>query len=57
MAAGFSGSSTWEPIDLYGKVVLNVLAVVAFVLLLPRVRGKKVAGEATGETPSGAGGC
>jgi len=38
MAGGFSGSSTWKPIDLYGKIVLNVLAVIAFFWLLSRMR-------------------
>jgi hypothetical protein len=38
MAAGFMGSSTWKPIDVYGKAVLNVLAVIAFSLLLAHLR-------------------
>jgi hypothetical protein len=38
MAAGFQGSSAWKPIDLYGKAVLNLLAVAAFFLLLFRLR-------------------
>lgn len=38
MVAGFSGSHTWSRLDFYGKIVLNVIAVAAFLLLLPRVR-------------------
>lgn len=38
MAAGFMGSSTWKPIDLYGKVVLNILAVIAFFMMVARIR-------------------
>jgi hypothetical protein len=45
MVAGFSGSSTWKPIDIYGKAVLNLLAVIAFFLLLSRVRRGQLAGE------------
>jgi hypothetical protein len=45
MAAGYSGSSTWKPIDLYGKAVLNVLAVIAFLLLFGRLRGSEASGE------------
>ncbi len=33
MIAGFSGSSTWPRMDLIGKCVLDVLAVIGFVLL------------------------
>ena len=47
MAAGFMGSSTWKPIDLYGKAVLNILAVIAFVLLLTRIRRGPVQGDVT----------
>ena len=43
MAAGFLGSNTWRPIDLYAKAVLNVLAVIAFLLLVPRLRRRRVA--------------
>lgn len=45
MAAGFMGSSTWKPVDLYGKAVLNVLAVIAFFLLLSRLGREDTAGE------------
>jgi hypothetical protein len=48
MAAGFMGSSTWKPIDVYGKAVLNVLAVAAFFLLLFRLRRYPSAGEPAG---------
>jgi len=51
MAAGFSGSRSWLPIDLYGKAVLNVLAAIAFFLLLSRLRRRPLAGEAARETP------
>jgi len=37
MIAGFLGSNTWSRIDLIGKIVLNVLAVVAFLMLLRAV--------------------
>jgi len=36
MAAGFLGSSTWLKIDLIGKAMLNVIAVVGFLMLLRR---------------------
>jgi len=45
MAAGFMGSNTWKPIDLYGKAVLNLLAVIAFILLLTRLRRSESIGE------------
>jgi hypothetical protein len=38
MIAGFSGSSHWPRIDLIGKAVLNVLAVVGLLLLAARIR-------------------
>ncbi|HVN93022.1 MAG TPA: hypothetical protein VMT38_04975 [Terracidiphilus sp.] len=41
MAAGYLGSSTWMPIDLYGKIGLNVVAVGAFFVLLARVRRQR----------------
>jgi hypothetical protein len=53
MASGFSGSSSWKPIDFYGKVVLNLLAVVAFFLLLSRLRRRQLAGEPAAEDPYG----
>jgi hypothetical protein len=53
MAAGFSGSSAWKPIDLYGKAVLNLLAVVAFFLLLSRLRRYPLAGEPASEDSCG----
>jgi hypothetical protein len=46
MAAGFLGSSKWKPIDVYGKAVLNVLAVIAFLLLLARLRRGATSAEA-----------
>jgi hypothetical protein len=46
MAAGFMGSRTWKPIDVCGKAVLNVLAVITFFLLLARLRRGKTSGEA-----------
>lgn len=49
MAGGFAGSGTWKPIDFYGKAVLNLLAVVAFFLLLSRLRRCQLAGEPAGE--------
>jgi hypothetical protein len=45
MAAGFMGSRTWKPIDFFGKLVLNVIAVIAFFVLLGRVRSRKSTGE------------
>jgi hypothetical protein len=33
MVAGFLGSSTWSRMDIIGKVVLNVIAVVLLLLL------------------------
>ena len=38
MIAGFSGSSHWPRIDLIGKAILNVLAVVGLLLLAARIR-------------------
>jgi hypothetical protein len=38
MVGGFLGSSTWPRVDLIGKAVLNVLAVLGFLLLLRRIR-------------------
>jgi hypothetical protein len=49
MAAGFSGSSTWKPIDLYGKAVLNLLAVAAFFVLLSGLRRRQLARETAAE--------
>jgi hypothetical protein len=53
MVAGFSGSSKWKPIDFYGKAVLNLLAVVAFFLLLSRLRRCQLAPEPAAEDPCG----
>jgi hypothetical protein len=52
MVAGFSGSSTWKPIDIYGKAILNLLAVVAFFLLLSRLRRRQLAAEPAAENPN-----
>ena len=38
MIAGYLGSSTWSRVDLIGKIVFNVIAVVGFLMLLGRVR-------------------
>jgi hypothetical protein len=38
MIAGFSGSSHWPRIDLIGKAILNVLAVIGLLLLAARIR-------------------
>lgn len=38
MAAGFLGSNAWSHLDFYGKIVLNVAAVLAFFALLANVR-------------------
>src|SRR5580658_6810698 len=51
MATGFSGSSTWKPIDLYGKAALNLLAVIAFFLLLSHLRRSQLASEPAAEAP------
>jgi hypothetical protein len=53
MVAGFIGSSRWKPIDVYGKAVLNLLAVVAFFLLLSRLRRRQLAAESLAEGPDG----
>jgi hypothetical protein len=53
MAAGFSGSRTWKPIDFYGKAVLNLLAVVAFFMLMSRLRRCQLAGKPAAEDPCG----
>ena len=45
MVAGFSGSSTWKPVDIYGKIALNCLAAVAFFLLLSHLRRTQLAAE------------
>jgi hypothetical protein len=52
MVAGFNGSSTWTRIDFYAKVVLNLLAVVAFCLLLSRLRRCQPAAESAAEDPN-----
>lgn len=38
MAWGFSGSSTWHKADLIAKIIFNIFAVIAFVLLAIRLR-------------------
>ena len=38
MLAGFLGSSSWSRVDLVGKSLLNVVAMVAFLWLLRRMR-------------------
>ena len=53
MATGFFGSSSWKPIDFYGKLVLNLLAVIAFFLLLSRLRRYQSAGNPSAEDPYG----
>ena len=47
MIAGFSGSSTWPRMDLIGKWVFDVLAVIGFVLLARRISERR--GEAEPE--------
>jgi hypothetical protein len=51
MVAGFSGSSTWKPVDIYGKILLNLLAAIAFFLLLSHLRRYQLAGEPSAEDP------
>jgi hypothetical protein len=51
MATEFLGSSAWKLIDLYGKAVLNLLAVAAFLLHLSRLRRCPLAPEPTAEDP------
>lgn len=41
MVAGFSGSSHWLRIDLIGKIALNAVAVLGFLLLLGKMRGQQ----------------
>ena len=53
MVAGFSGSSKWKAIDFYGKAALNLLAVVAFILLMFRLRPRQLAREPAAENPCG----
>ena len=43
MSAGFLGSSTWSRIDVIGKLILNVIAVVGFLWLMQRIRARSVA--------------
>ncbi len=43
MGAGFLGSSAWSRVDLIGKIVLNLIAVVGFLMLLGKVRGRSEA--------------
>lgn len=43
MAAGFLGSSHWPRVDLVGKAILNVLAVIGFLWLLRRIRSRAIA--------------
>jgi hypothetical protein len=42
MIAGFSGSSSWPRMDLIAKVVLNVIAIVGFVVLALNIRRREV---------------
>jgi hypothetical protein len=53
MVAGFSGSSTWKPVDIYGKTVLNLLAVMAFFLLLSSLRRYQLGGQPSAEPSYG----
>ena len=53
MVAGFSGSSTWKPVDIYGKMVLNLLAVIAFFLLLSYLRRYQLGGQPSAEDSYG----
>lgn len=39
MVGGFAGSSAWPPLDLYGKAVLNIIAVVCLLALARKLRG------------------
>ncbi len=43
MVSGFSGSSSWPRGDVTGKAVLNVIAVLGFVLLAWRIQRRRVA--------------
>lgn len=52
MAGGFSGSATWKPIDFYGKVGLNLLAVVAFFMLMVRLRRNPSAEDPAADDPA-----
>jgi predicted LPLAT superfamily acyltransferase len=51
MVAGFSGSSTWKPVDIYGKIALNLLAAIAFFLLLSHLRRYQLAGQPSAKPP------
>jgi hypothetical protein len=42
MIVGFSGSSLWTRLDVVGKVVLNVIAVVGFAFLALKLRRRGV---------------
>jgi hypothetical protein len=37
MAGGFLGSSWWPRVDIVGKAILNVLAVIGFILLAQKI--------------------
>jgi hypothetical protein len=53
MGGGFLGSSAWPRLDLIGKSVLDLLAIVGFALLFSRVVGER---RAVGlDTTAGAG--
>ncbi len=41
MIAGFSGSSSWLRMDFIAKIVLNLIAVVGFVLLALKIRTRE----------------
>ena len=53
MVAGFSGSSAWKPVDIYGKIALNLLAAIAFFLLLSQLRRAQLSGEPSAMTTYG----
>jgi hypothetical protein len=42
MVAGFLGSGSWSRVDLVGKIILNVAAVVGFFLILKRIRQSRL---------------
>ncbi len=41
MIAGFSGSSSWSRMDFIGKIVLNLIAILGFVLLALKIRRRE----------------
>jgi hypothetical protein len=38
MVAGFLGSSAWPRVDMIGKSILDVIAILGFVILAQRIR-------------------